>query len=335
MRDSLHIVTCLSNPMNWQSRYRNLYNSLTNWLTDPHAEITLVECAYPDAPYRVPHKMESFCRSMDSRIHYIPVTAHTICWQKESLLNIGIMALPPEAMFVATLDGDISFQDPNYSAPIISALSWNYQAIQPWYKCLERGPIMEIRGTQWSYGYLHYLEVSPHSVEQEEPFNGHFIDLAAGKRLYGHPGYGWAWRRDLLDSDGLFDRAIVGGADRHMGLALLNTPVENLMQHLRQPYPRLLREWGDKRRQLGFRDLGYASLVIEHAYHGDKTDRKYKDRWDILVTHYYNPLVDVTYNEDHVIELAGNDPGLVADIEAYFQGRNEDSEGSPRIVATV
>jgi hypothetical protein len=71
--------------------------------------------------------------------------------------------------------------------------------------------------------------------------------------------------------------------------------------------------------------LGYVPGVIRHYYHGSKKNRKYLERWKILVKHAYNPLVHVKLNNDGLLVPTDSCPrGLLDDILGYFLERNED-----------
>ena len=56
-----------------------------------------------------------------------------------------------------------------------------------------------------------------------------------------------------------------------------------------------------------------------------KKNRKYKERWQILVNHQYSPKQHVTHNADGLlIPTSQCPPQLLADIMTYFRERNED-----------
>ena len=71
--------------------------------------------------------------------------------------------------------------------------------------------------------------------------------------------------------------------------------------------------------------LGYVPGTIRHHFHGSKKNRKYMERWQILVKHAYKPSEHVTYNADGLlVPTAICPPGILADIQTYFAERNED-----------
>jgi len=73
--------------------------------------------------------------------------------------------------------------------------------------------------------------------------------------------------------------------------------------------------------------LGYVPGLIRHYYHGSKINRKYVERWQILVKHNYDPYTFLDKNEDGILVPNNNFPKeLLDDIYNYFAERNEDEE---------
>jgi len=71
--------------------------------------------------------------------------------------------------------------------------------------------------------------------------------------------------------------------------------------------------------------LGYVPGVIRHHFHGSKKNRKYHERWQILVDSAYNPFVHITKNRDGLLVPTELCPQKMLDeILAYFAERNED-----------
>ena len=71
--------------------------------------------------------------------------------------------------------------------------------------------------------------------------------------------------------------------------------------------------------------LGYIPGVIRHFYHGKKINRKYTERWKILINHKYNPFLFIKKNNDNLLIPTELCPAeLLNDIFNYFKERNED-----------
>jgi hypothetical protein len=96
MLETLHIVTCVANPLLWQSRENLARVAISDWLKEPNVAIYLAECAYGSRGYQL-------ADLAGPRVTHIPLRATTMAWSKENLLNIAISRLPPEARKIATL----------------------------------------------------------------------------------------------------------------------------------------------------------------------------------------------------------------------------------------
>jgi hypothetical protein len=73
------------------------------------------------------------------------------------------------------------------------------------------------------------------------------------------------------------------------------------------------------------KNVGYMPGALLHYWHGKKVDRRYKDRWKILVKHKYDPEFDIKLDTQGLYQFTEKKPGLEQDIRKYFQARNEDS----------
>jgi hypothetical protein len=71
--------------------------------------------------------------------------------------------------------------------------------------------------------------------------------------------------------------------------------------------------------------LGYVPGVILHHFHGSKKNRKYMDRWRVLVDNAYSPLLHITKNKDGLLVPTQSCPKkMLEQIAKYFKQRDED-----------
>jgi hypothetical protein len=71
--------------------------------------------------------------------------------------------------------------------------------------------------------------------------------------------------------------------------------------------------------------LGYTPGIIRHHYHGSKINRRYVERWMVLVKRNFNPMIHITLNEDGIVVPTESCPKeLLDDILEYFKERKED-----------
>ena len=71
--------------------------------------------------------------------------------------------------------------------------------------------------------------------------------------------------------------------------------------------------------------LGYTPGVIRHHYHGTKQNRKYTERWKILMKYCFSPTTHIVYNAQGIlIPTAFFPEAFKEDIMDYFRERKED-----------
>jgi len=66
--------------------------------------------------------------------------------------------------------------------------------------------------------------------------------------------------------------------------------------------------------------------VIRHFFHGAKVNRKYRERWTILVENRFNPCTHLEQKDGLLVPSTQCPPKLLEDIVQYFKERNEDDQ---------
>jgi hypothetical protein len=299
----LHVVAVVSNPLRFASRVK-LTEEFCRQQLAAGVSLTLVECALGERAYMF--------ANLDPRINYVPVRHTTICWHKESLINIGLSRLPRSAEYIAWIDADIMFRSPTWAVDIIHALQ-QFAVIQPWETALDLGPRGEVLELHTSFCSL-FVQNKPIYPTWRKGYT------------FGHPGYAWAARREIIDQiGGLYDDAILGSADHNQALAMIGRATETFPVDISPEFTASQLAWQARAKHFVGQRIGFLGGTIEHGFHGPKARREYISRWDILRKWRYNPVTDIRYNIDRVVELAMNKPGLQHDIETYFARRDEDS----------
>jgi hypothetical protein len=311
--DVLHVVTCVANPIRWQSRIRLARGAIADWLREPNVHVTVVECAYGGRSFDLADLADH------PRVTHVPVRATTLVWNKECLLNLGIQRLPHDAMHVATFDADVHFRKAGWATETIAALDL-YPVIQPWGTAYDLGPNDEHVQTHVSFCRL-FHEGQP--VVAKGP---NFWKFDGGAYDYAHSGFAWAWVRPVLDKiGGLFELGGMGSGDHHMALALVGEADRSLPGGTNGAYRDAVKLWESRALTHVNRKLGYAYGTIEHRHHGSKRRRYYLSRWDMFVAHRFNPLIDLKRNSYGVLEFSGAKPDLEREFDRYLRSRFEDS----------
>jgi hypothetical protein len=297
----LHVVTAITNPQRYQSRYK-LLRDFERKIYCSGAGLTIVEGAFGERPYEVTDA---------SNPNHVQVRIQHELWHKENLLNIGISRLPECAEYVAWIDADITFLQPNWVEETVHALQ-HYEIVQPFSHAIDLGP--ERLGSPVVQAHSGFC----------------FQHVTGAKRgpeyTNWHPGFAWAARRETLDKlEGLMDWTCLGSADHIMALAFIGAVSDSMAQGLHPNFYKLAKRFEYLCETQVKRNVGYVSGTILHHWHGKKADRKYQERWKILQDHQYDPLVDIMRDSRGVLRLTDNKPGLRDDLRRYFRERNEDS----------
>ncbi len=308
MQELLHVVTAYANPLRWASRLK-LQLAFEQEMLDAGVNLTTVECAYGNLPFVLP---------ANPHINRIQVRAKTLFWTKENLINIGISRLPADWKYLGWFDGDISFRKPTWASDTVHALQ-QYEVVQPWSTCYDLGPNDEHLATYYSF-CRQFWKKKPLWASSAK-----FWTYENGPYNFPHCGYAWAATRQAIEwVGGLIDTS-GGAADHHMALALVGQVDQTVPAGISAGYMAPLHLWQQRAVQHINRSIGYIEGGIEHTWHGRKEDRKYIDRWSILLENKFDPATDLKRNSFGVYELAGNKPQLTLDMDHYFRVRNEDA----------
>lgn len=305
-RDLLHVITPVFNPIGWKSRIQ-LYKQFQEHMLDSGVKLTLVECVVGDRAYEIEDH---------AHVTHIKLRTNSLVWNKENTINIGINRSPHDAEYFAWIDADVMFRNNNWAYDTVNALQI-YPMLQPWHNCYDLGPNGEHLQAHTSFCKL-YHEGKPIQVREQDKYSE-----------FGHPGYAWAARRDVLEKLGmLIETAALGAADHHMACALAGDVERTYPKAVTEAYKRPLLQWQARAEQHVARHIGSVPGTIEHFFHGPKVARGYQSRWEILIDHAFDPDMDLKKNSHGVVELAGNKPHLRNAIDRYLRKRNEDSNSA-------
>jgi hypothetical protein len=303
----LQIITTYFNPIGYKNRLLR-YLEFERHMLESNVDLTVVECNRVGEK----HVLTS------TAINHIPVSASTICWQKESQFQVGLdyVFSNNSSDYIGFFDADIIFQNPHWVRDAIDILQ-DHDIASAWETCQDLGPDGNVAETHESFGKA--------IKDRRAIIQGPNVPSHVKKSIkLAHPGYAWIARREFLQATGGFiTTAILGSGDHHMALSLLGRAHESAPYSVTQSYMSPIIEWQAKSLKFAPR-IGYVPGNIIHGYHGSKKDRAYAERWEILVKHEFDPKTDLVFNEFGIVELAGNKPELNKDIENYFFNRKED-----------
>jgi hypothetical protein len=224
------------------------------------------------------------------------------------MLNLGIRKLLPSTWkAVAWIDADIEFESPTWAKDTLRILNGTKDIVQVFSHCLDMDEKEETMNVFSSFGHQ-YIKGIPYNQKQLN---------------YWHPGYAWACTRKAYEKmGGLYEPAILGSADNIMSLSLVGKGLKAINENSTDDYKQTVIEFQNRVRNLR---LGYVPGIIRHYFHGSKKNRKYGDRWQILLKHDYSPTKHVTTDKTGILVPTNLCPQEMLDeIMVYFKERNED-----------
>jgi hypothetical protein len=308
IEDFLNVICVISNPCNYKKRIQLAKIFIEHMNNTKYVKLYIVECIYPKLG------QTKYQLTQSENPHHLQLTAETILWTKENMINLGVQKLlPSDYKAFAFIDADLHFNNHLWAKETLcKLLKYDIlQVFQTGYN-LNKNNNIDIQSKMlYSYCYL---------------WKQNNINLTHVKHQLKHPGWGWAMTRKAYEKmDGLFDLAILGGGDTILAKSLT---VKNYM-YTTQPYSKcsigFIKNLYDYQQKCLGLSFSYVSGSVYHYYHGSFTNRKYIDRWNIIIYYKYNPNTFISRNTCGMYQATDFFPsGMRDEIIKYFKERNED-----------
>jgi hypothetical protein len=296
--DTLHVIAVTSNPCQFARRYILAREFLSRMEQETNVKVYVVELAYGNQQFYVTDKKNP---------RHLQIRGTVPLWHKENMINMGITLLPKTWKAMAWIDADIEFENVNWAMDTLEVLNGCRDVVQLFSHAVDMDKHMEAMSIFPSFGFQY---------AKKSRYGGTGINM-------WHPGYAWACTKKAYDRmGGLFEYSILGSGDHNMSFSFIGQPDKSLNPDTTNAYKESLRLFQKRAAQLR---LGYVPGVIRHHFHGSKKNRKYHERWQILVENMYNPFIHITKNRDGLLVPTELCPQKMLDeILAYFAERNED-----------
>lgn len=302
MQDKLFVVTAVSNTQRFSSRYR-LYNQFKQYMTQfPRVELYTVELAFGHRPFAVTDPNDP---------RNVQIRGTQEFFHKENLMNIGISKLPPEAKYIAWIDADCSFLDPNWVGETVHYLQ-HYQFLQ-------------------LFAQINYLDYKnnvigqgPGFIAAQETGTKEILDRSYNGTL-GATGLAWAARREALDDVGtLLDWCIIGSGDWHMAYCLIGRGIDVSFDWHSVGYRILLKKYQNYCDKYIKKNVGYLPGCAVHYWHGPTNNRGYDWRWKILKDYHFDPIKDLKKDCQGLYIIDPDKYEMIYELRNYFRSRKED-----------
>jgi hypothetical protein len=300
IEDKLNIIIAISNPCQYARRYI-LLKEFVKRIEEEESNVRLfiVEMIYEKQRFIVTDKS---CKNHLQIYTKIPI------WHKENMINLGVKyLLPSNWKAFAWIDADIEFDSTTWALDTLKLLNGSKDVVQLFSHAID----MDRSGAS-----LNHFNSFGYCFNKNKKYTTKGLD-------YWHPGFAWAITRKAYEKiGGIYDKGILGSGDNIMAYSFINKASCANKEEFHKDYNNSMLEFQKKAKTLR---LGYTPGVIRHHYHGSKQNRKYTERWQLLINYKFSPIEHLTYDKQGILIPTTSIPQeFIDDIYTYFLERKED-----------
>jgi hypothetical protein len=319
----LDVILTVFNSARFRTRWKH-YQDFVSMAERAGSAVRLwtVEVAFGERAFAVTEK---------GNPRHLQLRTNCEIWHKERSQNImlsRVVTEHPDCKYIAFADADITFARHDWADETLHALQ-HHSVVQMWSEAYDLDANGNIIHSHKSFCWCHDKRVPPGKHGYCEKRKQHF---------HWHPGFAWAYRREVLDhTGGLIDFAILGSADFHMAYALIGNALAGIRgDNLNRPdltrrspgFARKLLRWETLARAAQ-QNIGFVNGSILHHWHGPKHARGYDTRYKIYESSQFDPERDLVADTQGLYHLVNDGSArsnrLRDDVRRYFHQRNEDA----------
>jgi hypothetical protein len=298
--DDTAVLLCFFNPARFK---RILDNALYIISVFNHYSIPYycIECVFNEQTPQIPNAT-------------VVVRSNSYMFYKELLLNMLEPRVPEKYTKLACIDADVLFDSPVWLDQISKSLN-KYDIVQPFSEaCWLTPDNTRISSTKLSYGFA-LVKHRPLTMKSFHQY---------------HPGFAWAFKRDVFRKlGGFYSKSVIGGGDIALILSMFPTPVsdqEFINANHKGKFGEFLvdswREYYTNFKRVNPK-VGCLPIKLFHLFHGVTKDRRYTERYHAIskaLTGSWDQ--EITVNKDGLYEFVH--PEINEVLYTYFNDRNED-----------
>lgn len=230
--------------------------------------------------------------------HKIIANKNQVLWQKERIVNLMIERLPEKYDKFVWLDTDLIFTDPDWLRKMDEALD-EFNVVQ-------------------GFSHIYYTD----DAGKVDRTSVSYMEAVRSGAGFGAPGGCWGARLDALPDRKIIDNHVVGGGDHLLVNAWLGKPDAMFPTNIRQRIV-YLQDYLKQNEAIDGR-VGCLAGGIIHLYHGDRVNRQYTQRHEILFDEKFDPNKDIEIAKNGLWEWATEKPEFHRKVKDYFYDRKED-----------
>ena len=301
IENNLHVIIVISNPCQYARRYILAREFIKRFEDEQNVILYIIELCFDN---------QQFCVTESNNPKHLQLRTNTrALWHKENMINIGVQKLLPKNWKAfAWVDADLEFDSATWALDTLKVLNGCRDIVQLFSHCSDMDKNEDPMRIFQSFGFQY---------SKKKKYN------MSGLLNFWHPGFAWAITRKAYEKiGGIYDKSILGSGDHNISLCLIGQGLQSINNNVSDGYKKSILDYQKNICKLR---LGYVPGFIRHYFHGSKENRKYSERWKILINHQYDPYEHITYDKNGLLIPSEKCPSeLLDDIYQYFSERNED-----------
>lgn len=280
MREKIVVIAPYYNPHNNQLVSNN-YAEFINGINRVGVSCITVECAYQDQPYQLVPSSS-----------VIQVRTNSPLWQKDRLINLARHYLDKSYEYVAWVDPDILFDNDTWPDDLINKFK-RFHLVQLF--------------TEYSILDQYNLKSGLYIINSKNRSfdNKSFAYLNKATGLFyelGLPCFGWATRREIFDSVGLYEYLPNNSGAYLMAFAAWNLTPKEFRGTVYEKHSR--ETWVPAFFSAIQGRVGHLPGRVRHLWHGRYKNFSFIPKACELVSLGIDPFTDITAQEGQPLELA-------------------------------
>ncbi len=285
----LALVSNYYNPSRNPIKLRN-YQLFRDGINKFNAHLFMVEAAFGDQEFTLPKEDVAH-----------QVRNQEVIWQQHRLFNLAIDRLPEQYDKVAWIDCDIVFQTENWFESTEAALD-------------ECQFVQLFREVRWLKKDLKGVEATKISAALSYEKHKHPFHQGGA-----WPGFAWAGRRETLCKHKIYDYWITGSSDIATVIGMVGMFDIPWFDMATKPMMDHYLKWAKPFHSDVQSSLGWIEATIDHLWHGNLSNRNYRQRWEILQRHNFDPAKDMTIGDNGCFQWSSDKPELHREIQAMCE----------------
>ena len=247
----------------------------------------------------------------------IRLTSDQCLWQKERVVNHVAQNLTDEYKYIAYVDSDLIFTDPDWIDKTKRLLQQPNSVVQPFSK-VHYLPKGHTRYHGISLATTQSLSKQVSELGGNDSYTAAFITTVL---KHSAPGGVWAMRLEDIRKHPIYDLSIIGGGDTfqsYMFLGISFGRAKVINKHLLQELNALEATYS---RWMGYRQVLGIDQDVMHINHGSMFNRQYSSRYTVLS---HLNVIDELKESEGLYKYVGNNVKFKSEIELFFKDRQED-----------